>query len=305
MKKTLYSIIFVLIALFAIDRVGGLVMYQALMHTKDVAGPKIRYLVNDVNEDVVLMGTSRCNSHYVPSIISDSLGVSVYNGGVDASVNIFAHYILLNHILAHHTPKVIVLDVDNIDLLKTKGDDFKTIGFYAPYVGRNEHSDSVFREAGRYWEYKLFHLYRYNSKAPSTILGLFVDRNTKEDHGYLPGPKPLSHPQTLPVLEKQNFEIDSRKQDYLQRFVSHCKERGIIIVFSNSPNYRKVDSTYYQELRWFADKNDIPFLDYVTQGMFIDRPDYFRDDVHMWDESARLFSSFFAHDLKHYLLNIE
>lgn len=89
MKKLLISILFVLAGLFVVDRLGGMAMWWVCQHTHDVSGPKIKYLTSDVYEDVVLMGTSRCNSHYVPSIISDTLGCSVYNGGIDGSDNIF------------------------------------------------------------------------------------------------------------------------------------------------------------------------------------------------------------------------
>ena len=94
-KKFLASVLFVSAGVFALDRLGGKVMQWVNQHTHDVSGPKIRYLVEDVREDVVLMGTSRCNFHYVPSIISDSIGMSVYNGGIGGSDNIYAHYIAL------------------------------------------------------------------------------------------------------------------------------------------------------------------------------------------------------------------
>ena len=97
MKKFIASLVFVLIGGFVVDRVGGMAMWWVNQHTRDISGPKIKYLVNEVHEDVILMGTSRCNLHYVPSIISDTLGMSVYNGGIDASNNIYAHYIMLCH----------------------------------------------------------------------------------------------------------------------------------------------------------------------------------------------------------------
>ena len=143
MKKFIASILFVLIGVFAVDRIGGMAMWWVNQHKHDVSGPKIKYLVNDVHEDVVLMGTSRCNLHYVPSIISDSLGVSVYNGGIDASNNIYAHYIKLNHILAIHKPKVICLELMTSDFAEDK-DPFRTVTFFAPYFGRNQRVDSVF-----------------------------------------------------------------------------------------------------------------------------------------------------------------
>ena len=299
MKKLLISILFILVGLFVVDRLGGEAMWWVNQHTHDVSGPKIKYLVNDVHEDVVMMGTSRCNSHYVPSIISDSIGMSVYNGGIDASDNIYSHYIMLNHILDIHKPKVLCLEVQTSDVLK-QASPFNCISFFAPYIGRNEKADSVFKLAGKYWQYRISHLYRYNAKAISNIAGLAINRHAGGDNGYIPNPKPANFPKEYPYY-KTNKNKDSLKIDYLNRFISLCKQNKVKLVFTIAPSYNKVDSDYYGILKIIAQKNNIPFLDYHTQGLFLDHPEYFRDLTHMWDKGSRIYSSIFAGDLKRVL----
>ena len=109
MKKDMFRFLVSLLSvgamLFILDRVGARVMWWVNQHTHDVSGPKIRMMTDSVDADFVMMGTSRCNSHYVPSILADSLRLTVYNGGVDASGCIFAHYFLLQQLLRHHSPK--------------------------------------------------------------------------------------------------------------------------------------------------------------------------------------------------------
>ena len=290
MKKLLTSILFVLVGLFAVDRIGGMVMWWVNQHTHDVSGPKIKYLVNDVHEDVVLLGTSRCNSHYVPSIISDTLGVSVYNGGIDASDNIYAHYFILNHILTIHKPKVICLEIMASDFAHQK-DPFATVSFFAPYFGRNENADSIFRLAGKYWQYSMSHLYRYNAKATSNIAGLAIYRNEGGDNGYIPNPKPAHHPRSL-VHKRTLTKVDSLKLEYVQRFINLCHK------FVVSPMYAKIDSDYYDTIKSKAKQNNVPFIDYHSAGLFLDHPEYFRDKFHLWDKGARIYSAIFAHDLK-------
>lgn len=296
MKKFIVSLVFVLIGVYAVDRLGGMAMWWVNQHTHDVSGPKIKYLVSDVHEDVVLMGTSRCNLHYVPSIISDSIGMSVYNGGIDASNNIYAHYIMLNHILARHVPKVICLEVMANDFIEEK-DPFQTVTFFAPYFGRNERADSVFREAGKYWQYKVSHLYRYNAKAVSNIAGLVVNRQAGGDNGYIPVPKPSHFPDML-ENRKTPTVVDGKKLEYVQRFVSLCHATDVRLIFMVSPCYSVVDSSYYDVLKAIAKENGIPFLDYHTSGLYLDTPEYFKDEYHLWDKGARLYSSVFASDLK-------
>ena len=89
MKKLLISILFVLVGLFAVDRAGGFAMQWVYNNTDNYIAEKIRYLADEADEDVILLGTSRCNFHYVSTILGDSLGMTVYNGGVDGSESIF------------------------------------------------------------------------------------------------------------------------------------------------------------------------------------------------------------------------
>lgn len=296
MKKLAVSILFILVGLFIIDRAGGMAMWWVNQHTKDVTGPKMRYLIDDFHEDVLLMGTSRCNSHYVPSIIGDTLGMSVYNGGIDGSKNIFSHYIMLCHILASHTPKVICLEVQPNDFVRER-DPFTCITFFAPYFGKNAQADSVFRLAGKYWPYRISHLYRFNAKATSNLAGLVVTRLESDNNGYVPYAPPARFPNTLYHLNTPKH-ADRLKLAYVQKFIDLCKEKGIRLLFTVSPMYAKVESDFYDVLKETARENGLPFLDYHTAGLYQDHPDYFHDPSHLWDKGARLYSSVFARDLK-------
>lgn len=299
MKNLLKSLLFIIATLFVIDRVGGEIMWQVNQHTKDISGPKLKYLANNVNEDIILLGTSRCNFHYVPSILSDSINKSVYNGGIDASNCIYAHYFVLNQILTHHTPKFICLELMTSDFIPSD-DSFNTTSFFAPYIGRSERADSIFLEAGNYWPYHFCHLYRYNAKAVSNIGGLLVNKQKGSDRGYIPLPKPNFHPERLGKV-KTSHDIDELKIEYLKRFISLCKKHDITLIFMVSPSYTIADADLYNPLKSVAKEHNIPFFDYHTQGLFTDHPEYFKDEGHLWDKGARLYTSVFAHELKAYI----
>lgn len=68
-----------------------------------------------------------------------------------------------------------------------------------------------------------------------------------------------------------------------------------------SPAYSKADTNLYAALKDVAKEHGIPFFDYHTQGLFLNHPDYFKDNEHLWDKSARLYTSIFAHDLRQHL----
>lgn len=299
MKKFVCSLVFVLVGLFVVDRIGGVAMSWVGEHTNDVLGPKLRYLHHDIHEDVVLIGASRCHHHYLPSVLSDSLGVSVYNAGVGGSDNVFSHYIVLCHILQRYTPKTVCLELMPTDYSRQQ-DPFSVLGFYAPLFGCSEAADSVYRLAGKHWRYQLSHLYRYNAKASSNIVGLVLDRQKENDNGYIPLPKPNRFPND-PAIEETRHDVDSLKIEYLERFIRLCQNRQIKLVFTVSPKYTRVSPDHYKVLNDIAQKHNIPFLDYHTKGLYLDHPDYFKDGSHLWDEGARAYSSVFATDLKRVL----
>jgi hypothetical protein len=67
-------LLFIITALFIVDRLGGLIMWQVNQNTQNILGIKLKYLATEANEDLILLGTSRCNFHYVPSILKYSTG---------------------------------------------------------------------------------------------------------------------------------------------------------------------------------------------------------------------------------------
>ena len=296
MKKFILSFVFIIVGLFVVDRIGGVGMSWVNGHTKDVLGPKLQYLRQDIHEDVVLMGASRCHHHYLPSILSQTLRMSVYNAGIGGSNNIFSHYMVLCHILARHTPKIICLEVMTTDYCQ-QSDAFNALSFFAPLFGYNESADSIYRLAGYYYKYHLSHLYRYNAKASSNLLGLVLNRQSGNDNGYIPLPKPNQFPKK-PTIEEARNDIDSLKIRYIQRFADICHERGIKLIFMVSPKFTTVDSSHYNILKDIAKKTGIPFLDYHTCRLYHNHAEYFKDISHLWDEGARLFSWLFANDLK-------
>lgn len=299
MKQLFVSLLFIAAALFVTDRLGGKIMNWVVYNTQDVTGPKISYLFEEVHEEVLLLGTSRCNLHYVPSILEDSLQMSVYNGGIDGSNCIFSHYIVLNHMLERHRPKVISLEVMTNDY-KKEPDAFEATSFFAPYFGRNQSADSVYREAGTSGYYRLSHLYRFNAKAVSNLAGLLLSRQADGEQGYIPNPEPRRFPDMLRPTAKP-ASCDSLKLEYLERFIARCREKEIALVFTISPAYSRAEEELYGPLKQLAARHRIPVFDYHSAGLFHDHPEYFKDNSHLWDKGARRYTQLFAHDLKRYL----
>lgn len=296
MRKLACFILVSLTLLLVADRLGGLAMSVASSHSNDVLSPKLRYIADSIHEDVVLIGASRCHHHYVPSVMSEVLGMTVYNAGVGGSDNIFSHYIVLRHILKRLWPRMVVLEVMTTDY-SVQDNPFSTVGYFAPLFGRCAAADSVYRLSGSYRKYMLSHLYRYNAKAPATLWGLVLDRQRDTDHGYMPLATPAAPPTEEPA-EDAPRQVDGLKLDYLRHFIALCREHGAVVVLTVSPRLTRVKSSHYSVLRSLARECGVAFIDYHTPGLYLDHPEYFRDASHLCDDGARRFSVLMADKLK-------
>ena len=54
MRKLIISLVTVLVGVFIADRLGGVFMSWVNQHSSDITAPKVRYLVSEVKEDVLL-----------------------------------------------------------------------------------------------------------------------------------------------------------------------------------------------------------------------------------------------------------
>ncbi len=284
-------------AWLAVDRLGSWGMAWAFRHTHYTKVQKIREIADAVDADVVLLGTSRCEFHYVPSVIADTMGMSVYNAGIDASSNIYSQYMVLSYLLQHYRPKVVCLDTGESEFAESEaGIDFDQIGIFAPLYGHCAAADSMFGVAGTSAFYQLSHLYRYHSNADLVLGGLFAAPDPDEDCGFHPLPAVSTPPAGF--IYPPALVTDHRKVDMFHRFIGLCRSKGIQLVLSISPSLAQVDSTYYGVIRDIAAEQGIPLLDYDTSNLFCDHLEYFRDEAHLCGDAARLFSAIFAHDLR-------
>ena len=201
--------------------------------------------------------------------------------------------------LQHYRPKVVCLELMVSDF-NVSSAPFERLGLYAPYFGFNSSADSLFEEAHLAWHYRLLHLYRYNAKAMQNIAGLAVNRQEKDDHGFVPI-RENHQILSAPERETSATETDSLKLHYLHRFISRCKEENIQWYLPFLLKYSLPDSSLYAPLKRLAREKVIPFLDYHSPGCFLDHPEYFRDPGHMLLQGARKYSSLFAHDLNRLL----
>ena len=298
MKKFLANILFFFCTIIIIDISFGLICDFLNTHAKSGDTKSHFYVAKKCEEDILVFGSSRALHHYVPAILEDSLGLSVYNCGCDGKGVIY-HYCNLRMIIKRYCPKIIIYDVTSaFDI--TESDTLGYLGLMRRYA-EDEDVRRVFRQVDCREPFKMLSgMYRYNG----SLLALLGDY-TKTDNGidlfgYIPKYDKLkSRPSILDVPE--NREWDILKYKLLDDFVKICKNNDIKLVFVFSPSLGHSVPPCENLLLSFASNHHVPVIDFYSYPPICDNCDFFYDSVHMNHYGAEEFSKRIISELKNKL----
>lgn len=131
LRKFFRNGIILLLAVIVLDQVGGVVLH--FMYFKQKAGPNAEttFTLTKMHDDGIILGSSRGRRNYNPKIISDSLGISVYNAGHDGQT-IFYEQAIVRRALARYTPKLVIIDL-NPEELYFRDLHYDRLNVLAPY----------------------------------------------------------------------------------------------------------------------------------------------------------------------------
>ena len=290
MKKYLIKTALFFAIIAAVDFAFGKVCDYLRDHTKGGFSGNVHYICEESNEDIVMMGSSRMRHHYVPQVFEDSLGLTCYNAGIDGN-GIILSYGFLEMILQRYTPKLIIYDVTGFDMYVD--DNTKYLASLKSYY----HKDGIpeiFNDVCPAERWKMISsLYRYNSD----FLGLLGDNLhplQSFEKGYWPSYKVMDYePEcqqsvTSPV-------VDSLKLNYLVKFITLTKEKGVPIVFSASPTwFGKEYKGYLDPAKGICEEMGIPFIDNYYEASICSEREYWSDATHLNDNGARKYSGMFV-----------
>ena len=127
MKKFLIKIVLFFALVAGIDVACGCAFDWLRSKARGGQTWKNQYISEQCVDDILILGSSKAAHHYVPSIISDSLGISCFNCGREGN-GIIAAYARYNMIVARHKPKIVIYEVTpKYDYLEDNG--------YTSYLG--------------------------------------------------------------------------------------------------------------------------------------------------------------------------
>ena len=288
MKKFLINIAIFFAIVVVVDFVAGKVFFK-LQSTCAKGGTGSEYYIcNNLNEDILIMGSSRAAHHYVSNMFADRLGMTCYNGGQDGN-GIVMQYGRWQMISKHHLPKVIIYDIEPaFDL--SGGDNERFIDRLKPYADDADVKDYI---ADLFPMEKLkltSRMYRYNYKFLEVISDCM--RPSEVNYGYKPR---YSHIRQE-LIDKQNdavngrpIDFDEEKKRILMNLVGEAQENGVKVILVSSPYWKGYSNFDMRVVKELAAKMNVPFIDYADSEIR-NNPDWFADSMHMNDDGAKVFT---------------
>lgn len=253
-----------------------------------------------MNEEILIMGSSRALHHYNPTIIEDSLQMTCYNCGRGGMGIIFSYgiYQLFKN---RYTPKLIIYDVyDNFDLIN-EGNNEKYLDWLRYFYDRPE-IVPIFSDIDKSEKYKMAaQMRRYNYK----FIQIISDYISPQQYikGYLPLQGILKYE---PSEESNNIngtiQYDNMKIMFIKKFIQECKERGTRLVFMLSPKYKgEKNKVSYEELIHLAESENIPFISHYNEDKISFNKKYFEDSYHMNKSGAEIYTKNIINEIRQYI----
>lgn len=301
MKKFIAKILLLAAIVVAVDFLVGKTCELLICHAVGGDTKRMSLIADELQDSIIVFGSSRAIHHYDPQILQDSLGLSCYNAGRDGNGIIF-NYGQFRLLKAHHTPQVLIYDVClGFDLLED--DKTKYLNWLKRYYDRPG-IDSIFWNVEKEMRVKMLsQMYRYNGSVVQ-LLSDCVHPMQEDVKGYRPLDGAMDYEPVVKTEEKKVYVYDSLKLHYWQLLIDDCRRSGVKLIFTLSPSYKATsqDVTAFQPLIDIAKKNGIPFISHYADTAYCTKRMYFKDTSHMNRQGATAFTKRIAAELKPLLI---
>lgn len=293
MKKFLLYVLLTILDLVATDRLFS-VAVDSLTGKHYVAALSRAEGADDV---IAIIGSSRASHHYDPQIIADSLGVKVYNYGIEGT-NIYTDVAVLSMLLNHaaQKPQIVILDLSESDVCDVPQWNTEHLDYLFPYIDEPV-IDSLLAEILDPRELAAVHLsalYRHNSRLLDYVKYALSNNNSKCNSVGFNGMNALSCKwEGQPQRSIQpSYDICQTKMKYLERFMQLCQTNGIDLVVATSPYYKQLPDKQHwvEEIKNMANKHAVTYLYHEQDADFLSHPDWFNEPYHLNAQGAAVYT---------------
>ena len=296
MKKAIYITLITLGIIVACDMLVGAVSRKLVMAAPDAGLNQTNTAQALFNKkaDVLVLGSSRANHHYVSSMFKDSLGLTCYNAGRDGHDILYAAMIF-HSFLERDIPKIVIVDITEsmLDGSWIKNNKDMTCFYGASKAVTKVMDRDVLKGFDKIK--MLSNLYRYNNTLE--WLATAYLSNWGEGDGYFPMPV-TDNGMTKKIGKDFHFKPHSTCLAYLDDIAEICKKKNIQLVLCVSPS---LAYSYHSSNDWmkvYGQQQQIKTIDFTGDTTYVNHSDLFFDATHLNDKGARIFTHNFIQKLK-------
>lgn len=298
MRKFLKNIFFFSIGLWCIATVVDIIISDRFSSTDSWDNKVWRQMLNsEMDNDFLILGSSRAALQYDPRIIDSILGTNSYNLGRDGKridIQYLVYQIYKKY--GNNRPETVILDFFDASLALS--DPYNSVLFY-PYLWEPDIWNCIkqTQHVKAYWRF--VPLVRYYSQWG--LVNNYIHYKHPMYKGYRKNDWTWDGSE-FDRIERIGFAREDTAIVLLDKLLADCTSDGINVVLVHSPIYSKYwdkfpDSADMWNLyREFADKYDIPLLNYTNDPM-CDDTSYFYNARHLNRVGAEMFTRKLAHDL--------
>lgn len=298
-NKFLFYTVIILLTVVAVDKSFGLMLeflWRSIPVTQDMG--KAQYARNEVCTDIVVIGSSRAAHHYNVNEISERMGLSTYNVGLDGCF-FLDNCCVMHSLMERYSPKIIILEIAEDAMYAEAVNHLEGLYHYYwsdPYV-----REIVNHEEGWQAAVKLSSsLYRHNANSFKTIgygiKGLLAGKQTDVLNGYAP----IEYRGKLRELELSDNEsnitsltISEWKMELLRNLLTTAEDKGIDVFVVTSPSFHSPCSSCSsssEKISEICEHCGFSYWNYTSEPEFLEHPEWFNDGAHLNEVGADVFT---------------
>lgn len=289
-------LLFLILALF--DIVLGKIFDFTIFHLKGGIQASTTYAIHQADQQLIILGSSRAEHHYVPSIFDDTLKLKSYNAGCDGMT--FLYYLsVFKSILSREKPKAVIVDLLPDEFTESSST-YTSLASLLPYYYSDPSIQPILNLRSPYEKVKtVSNIYRYNSIIGPLLRDIFFNSPTSDD-GYVPLYGKLNQKASLGFVHPANNDIDTIIVDKFRQMIKEAKENDCQLFVFISPTYQNYKYTH-ETIRIaseICEKENVYFHDFSRDSLFWNHPNYFANTFHLNDTGAKVYSKILAKKVK-------
>ncbi len=261
-------------------------------HSPDGRYFKTNYTLNQATEDIIILGSSRGEINYVPSLFEESFGLSCWNASRGGQGLPYFRAVE-ESILERHAPKLVVLNLE-VDILE-HAPFYQEAGFLRAFYRDHPRIQPILNKISPTEKWKLYsNIYAFNSSF-YYLLRPFLFHNLDgkiSDKGWKPSQGIWEDPGFPFELVDNRKPLNQASLQEFEKLVQHFTDQGVQLVFSIAPNYgeKTLMTSSLQHIQAVATEHNIPLFNFSADGSFIKNAAEYVDIQHLNVDGAQRFT---------------